>query len=160
MTGSRKLDTVSGLFYILGMPFEEKRAWILGLLAVGTYAGYVTVILGRAESTPLTEVPYASTLLWTVGISIAASIVLHILVAIVSPKDADKKDLRDKEIHRFGEYVGQSFLVAGGVAVLAMAMAELDYFWIANVIYLAFVLSAILGSAAKIVAYRRGFQGW
>jgi hypothetical protein len=41
-----------------------------------------------------------------------------------------------------------------------MAMVELDYFWIANVIYLAFHLSAILGAAAKIVAYRRGFQPW
>jgi hypothetical protein len=46
------------------------------------------------------------------------------------------------------------------VAALLMAMAEWDHFWIANVIYLAFVLSAILGSVAKIVAYRRGFQPW
>ena len=46
------------------------------------------------------------------------------------------------------------------VYVAVMAMAELDYFWIANLIYLAFVLSAILGSVAKIVAYRRGFQPW
>jgi hypothetical protein len=30
----------------------------------------------------------------------------------------------------------------------------------ANVIYLAFHLSAIFGAAAKIVAYRRGFQSW
>ena len=41
-----------------------------------------------------------------------------------------------------------------------MAMAEWDYFWIANVIYLCFVLSAILGSIAKIVAYRQGFPQW
>ncbi len=41
-----------------------------------------------------------------------------------------------------------------------MSMAELNHFWIANVIYLAFVLSTLLGSAAKIAAYRRGFQQW
>lgn len=41
--------------------------------------------------------------------------------------------------------VGQSFVVIGGVAALLMAMAEWEHFWIANVIYLAFVLSAILG---------------
>ena len=46
------------------------------------------------------------------------------------------------------------------IAALGLAMAELDYFWIANVIYLAFVLSSVLGSAAKIVGYRRGFQPW
>ncbi|MFD2762840.1 hypothetical protein [Micromonospora eburnea] len=41
-----------------------------------------------------------------------------------------------------------------------MALADRDQFWIANVIYLGFVLSAVVGSAAKIVAYRRGFQSW
>lgn len=48
----------------------------------------------------------------------------------------------------------------GGVVALLMAMAEVQHFWIANVIYLTFVLSAILGSVAKVVAYRRGFQPW
>ena len=39
-------------------------------------------------------------------------------------------------------------------------MAEVGHFWIANAVYLCFVLSAVLGSVAKIVAYRRGFQPW
>jgi hypothetical protein len=73
---------------------------------------------------------------------------------------AGKKDQRDREIYRFGEYIGQSFVVIGGVTALLMAMAEWDHFWIANVIYLTFVLSAILGSVTKIIAYRRGFQPW
>ncbi|WP_217238479.1 hypothetical protein [Streptomyces sp. AC555_RSS877] len=142
------------------MPFEEKSAWIMAVLAIGTYAGYGAVILGRAGGVPLADVAYVSTMLWAVGASIAASIVLHVLVATFSPKDARKKDQRDKEIIRFGEYIGQSFLVVGGVSALGMSMAELDHFWISNTIYLAFVLSAILGSAARIVAYRRGFQPW
>jgi cell division protein FtsW (lipid II flippase) len=95
-----------------------------------------------------------------IGAAIAASIVLLIVVAMASPKDADKKDQRDREINRFGEHIGQSFVVIGGVAALVMSMAELDHFWIANAIYLAFALSGILGSVAKIVAYRRGFQQW
>ncbi|MEU9012566.1 hypothetical protein AB0D12_22920 [Streptomyces sp. NPDC048479] len=142
------------------MPFEEKSAWVMGVLAVSTYAGYLVVILGRTGDTPLVEVSYVATLLWALGISIAASIVLHMLIAMFSPKDTRKKDQRDREINRFGEHIGQSFVVIGGVAALGMSMAELDYFWIANAVYLAFVLSAILGSTAKIVAYRRGFQSW
>ena len=51
-------------------------------------------------------------------------------------------------------------VTGGAVAALAMSMAELDHFWIANVIYLAFGLSALLGYFAKIAAYRRGFQQW
>jgi hypothetical protein len=142
------------------MSFEEKSAWIMGVVAVGSYSVYLAIVLGLAGSTPLTEVSYVAPLLWTVGSSIAASIALHAVMGISSPRDAGKKDQRDREIYRFGEYMGQSFVVIGGVAALLMAMVELDHFWIANVIYLTFVLSAILGSVAKIVAYRRGFQPW
>ncbi|TAP43491.1 hypothetical protein [Arthrobacter sp. S39] len=142
------------------MSFEEKSAWIMGVVAAGSYGVYLAIVLGLAGTMPLVDVPYVAPLLWTVGASIALSIALHILMGISSPKEAGKKDQRDREIYRFGEYIGQSFLVIGGVAVLLMAMVETDHFWIANVIYLAFFLSAILGSVAKIVAYRRGFQPW
>jgi hypothetical protein len=60
----------------------------------------------------------------------------------------------------FGEYAGRSLVVTGAVEALAMALAEWSYFWIANVLYLAFVLSAVLGSMAKIFAYRQGFHPW
>ncbi|MGW7367891.1 hypothetical protein ACWGI8_31835 [Streptomyces sp. NPDC054841] len=142
------------------MTFEEKRAWIMGVVAVGAYTAYLAIVLGRAENTPLAEVSYVPALLWTVGAGIVVSIALEIVVAIVSPKDANRKDQRDREITRFGEYTGQSFVVIGGIAALGMSMAELNHFWIANAIYLAFVLSAVLGSLAKIAAYRRGFQPW
>jgi hypothetical protein len=46
--------------------------------------------------------------------------------------------------------------VAGAAAGLVMAMARWDYFWIANVIYLGFVLWAVAGSVLKLAAYRRG----
>ncbi len=142
------------------MSFEEKSAWIMGVVATGSYGVYLAIVLGMAGTMPLAEVPYVAPLLWTIGASIVASIALHILLGIISPKEAGKKDQRDREIYRFGEYIGQSFVVIGGVAALLLAMAEVDHFWIANVIYLTFVLSAILGSVAKIVAYRRGFQPW
>lgn len=142
------------------MSFEEKSAWIMGAVAIGSYAVYLAVVLGLAASMPLVEVPYVGPLLWTVGGSIAASIALHVFPGILSPRDAGRKDQRDREIYRFGEYIGQSFVVVGGVAALLLALMEADHFWIANVIYLTFVLSAVLGSVAKLVAYRRGFQPW
>jgi hypothetical protein len=60
----------------------------------------------------------------------------------------------------FEEFIGQSFVVLGGVGALVMSIAEADYFWISNAIYLTFVLSAIVASVAKIVAYRRGLPSW
>ena len=149
---------MSGLFYLDTVTHEEKRAWILGIAAMVSYAVYLVVVLGRAGERPLAEVPYVATLLWTVGASIAATIVASILAAMIS-KDGEK-DQRDREIGRFGEYVGHSFVVIGAVAALLLAMAEAPHFWIANAVYLAFTLSAILGSVARIFAYRRGFQPW
>lgn len=142
------------------MALEERRSWIMALVALGAYAAYLVTVLPRAGGTPLAEVSYASALLWSVGGAIAATIALDIAADIVTPKDAARTDVRDREIHRFGEYVGQSFVVIGGVAALGMALVELDHFWIANAVYLSFVLSALLGSTAKIIAYRWGFQAW
>ena len=140
------------------MAFEEKSAWIMSIASIGSYLAYLIVVLGRAEQVPLAEVSYVATLLWSIGITVAVIIVGHIAIAIANPKEADQRDERDKQIHRFSEYVGQSFVVIGGIAALVLAMLELRHFWIANAVYLAFVLSGLLSSFTKIVAYRKGFQ--
>jgi hypothetical protein len=138
--------------------FEEKRAWVMLLTAVCGYGVYLVLVLGQAGA--VGDAAYIGALLWTIGGGIVVNIVISIGLGIASPRDAGKKDERDREIGRFGEYVGQSFVVIGGVAALVMAMAEAGYFWIANVVYLCFVLSAALSSVAKVIAYRRGFQQW
>ncbi len=142
------------------MSFKEKSTWIMALVTAGAYVAYLTIILGRAEMSLVTEVSYVATLLLTIGAVIVAAIVAHIAVAIVSHRDIEEEDQRDREIDRFGEYFGQWPVAVGSMAALGMAMLELNHFWIANVIYLAFVLSTLIGSAAKIIAYRRGFQQW
>jgi hypothetical protein len=142
------------------MTHAEKRAWINLVVAVFGYAVYVVIIAGRADGRPLSSVPYAGVLLWTVGGAIVAAIGLEIALAIVMPGASRASDVRDREIGRFGERVGQSFVVIGAVAAMLMAMAGWDRFWIANVIYLCFVLSAILGGITKVVAYRGSFPQW
>ena len=78
------------------------------------------------------------------------------MVAIASPKEAES-DERDTNINRRGELIGHYVLDIGVVAVLGLAMARVDHFWIANGIYLSFVLMGLTSSAVKLVAYRRGF---
>lgn len=140
------------------MAFEEKRAWIMLIVSALAYLIYVALIVTRAHAAgaALSSVSYAATLLWTIGGAIATSIAANIVIAFASPEDANKADARDREIGRFGEYIGQSFVVIGGISALILSLLKVDHFWIANAIYLAFVLSALLGSCAKLAAYRQG----
>lgn len=142
------------------MTLEEKRAWITALVTAGGYLTYVVIVLGRAGDGPLVELSYVPALLWTVGAAIAVTIVLSVAAAATTPEDSRRRDERDREIERFGEYVGYSFVAIGGVSALVMAMAEVDHFWIAHAIHLAFALSGLLAAVTKIFAYRRGFQPW
>ena len=141
------------------MAFEEKRAWIRLVVAVLGYAAYVIVIVGRHHDDALATTPYTDALLWTVGLAVAATIVAEIAVNSL-PGASRATDERDREIGRLGDHVGQSFVVIGAVAAMLMGMAGWDRFWIANVVYLCFVLSAILGGVAKVVVYRRGVPQW
>ncbi|WP_084956320.1 hypothetical protein [Thermoactinospora rubra] len=142
------------------MPFEEMRAWIMAVVSAVAHAAYVALILGRAGTTPPAGVPYVPPMLWTVGGAIAAAIVLGIGAAAPTGREAGMKDRRDREINRFGEHAGQSFVALGAAAALVLAMLGAAHFWIANALYLAFVLSAVVGSIAKIFAYRKGFWPW
>lgn len=152
---------MSTLLYMgSAMSFEEKNAWNILIVSTAVYAGYAYVILSQAASMPLSEVPYVWPMLWAIGISVLIMLGVVIVISILAPKEADKRDERDRVISRFGDHVGQSFVVIGANAALIMCMVELDYFWIANVIFLGFFLSAILAAIAKIAFYRFGFHSW
>ena len=140
------------------MSYEEKRTWIYLVASAGAYVVYLAIVLDRATRTPLTQVPYVSVLLWTTVASIVTSIVGGMAVETARPSDSRRKDVRDKEIARFGEHTGRWFVIAGAAAAFGMAIARWDYFWIANVVYLGFVLWAVVGSVVRLVAYRRGLS--
>jgi hypothetical protein len=139
------------------MSYEEKSSWVLGLMAVVSLTVYVAVTLSQGATMPLTETPYVATMLWTIIGSIVVSIAIHIGLGLFS-RDRTK-DQRDREFYNFGERVGNGFLIAGALAALIMAWLEVDWFWIANALYLGFSLSGVLSSVAKLVAYRRGIVG-
>lgn len=140
------------------MSYEERVIYGYAMITFCSYAIYVGLVLSRIDEGALPDVRYIPILLWTAGGAIVASILNCIIVAILSPRECGKKDVRDREIGRFGEYVGQSFLCMGGLAALILSMLEADHFWIANAIYLSFTLSSLLGALVKVYGYRRGFR--
>lgn len=143
------------------MSFEEKHWWTYAAIALVVPAIYFAIVLPRAAGTPVDEIEFQVPLLTAGGagvvLAIIANIVLRIASDIASPEDAARKDQRDRDINRLGEYVGGVVLAVAMVVPFGLAMLEVDHFWIANAMYLAFVLSALAGSAVKLVIYRRGF---
>lgn len=142
------------------MSYEEKGSWVYLVTVTGACAVYIALILSRAGGAPLSDVAYRSPMLWTMGIGILVTMAGRIAVEVVRPSDTHRADVRDKEIGRFGEFVGGSVLAVGMVVPFALTLLAADHFWIANAMYVTFVLATVTGAAARVVAYRRGLQAW
>ena len=140
------------------MGLEERNAWMMLSVGVVGLLVYLALVLAAADGGSLADVNYQPIMLWVIGVSIAVGILGGIVNSIRTniAGEREKPDERDREIARFGTSVGQAFLVIGGVVALVMAMAEWDWFWIANTLFLGFALSGMLEGTAKVVSYRRG----
>lgn len=139
------------------MSSEEKRSWIYAVVGVGVAAVYFGSVLSKVPGADVARIAYVRPMLIAIGAGIGLGIVASIAAAIASPREADRTDERDRQIHRLGEYVGYYVMSIAAVVPLALAMAEVAHFWIANALYLAFVLATLVSSIVKIVLYRRGF---
>ena len=147
------------------MSNEEKGQWVY-LVAIGiAYGAYLVVTFGKLGQTAPADIDFVPTMLGSIGVGIALAIVGRIVVEIGGRISAEMAgddggqdaDVRDRDIGRFGEYVAGTVLGVGMVVPFVLTLAELDYFWIANAMYLAFGVAAVVGAVVKLVAYRRGF---
>jgi hypothetical protein len=136
------------------MSSEEKRAWIYAVVAVGVPAGYFAVVLPGAD---VAAAGYVGPMLVAIAVGIAANIVLNVLAAAARPGEAGRSDERDRGIARLGNSAGFYAMSAAAALPLVLAMAGAAAFWIAQTLYLAFVLAALTSAITRIVAYRRGF---
>ncbi|MGV8911363.1 MAG: hypothetical protein ACOH14_01995 [Rhodoglobus sp.] len=142
------------------MVYEERNKWSALIVTLITMITYVIVVVHAADGGPLTAVEWWPIMAWTIGISIAATIVISVLWGIIAgmfdPDGVGKSDQRDRDISRMGDRVGQSFIVIGGLGVIVLSAFEANTFWIANAMFFGFALSAIVGGVASVIAYRRG----
>lgn len=139
------------------MSSEEKRTWISALVGIVVPVAYLATVLSKVPGADVATIAYVGPMLTSIGVGIVAAIVLAIVAAMASPKEAGRTDERDREINRRGEYVGFYVMSIAAIAPLVLAMARVEQFWIAHALYLAFVLAALTSAVVKIVAYRRGW---
>ena len=143
------------------MSFEEKGTWTVTFIAVVVAVFYFATILVQLPTTAVGEIDYQAPMLTaigaTIGLSIAGSIAIAIVSSILAREDVSKSDVRDRDINRLGEYVGGIVVTFGMLVPFGLALAEAPHFWIANAMYLTFVVSGLSAAVVKIVIYRRGF---
>lgn len=142
------------------MVYEERNIWASLIVSVIGVIVYVVLVLQQAGGGPLTEVDWVPVMLWTIGASIAAAIVVSIVWGMIAgardPDGVGRRDQRDRDIARMSVRVGQAFLVIAGLGVIVLCAFEADWFWIANCMFFGFAASSIIGGIASVVAYRRG----
>jgi hypothetical protein len=136
------------------MSYDEKNSWVFLVTAVLGYSTYWVLLAALGAGA------YVPVLLSTVGGAIVLNILASIVISTANRLEADKRDQRDRDVKAFGDRVGQAFVIIGAVAALVLALFEAPWFWIANAVYLAFVLSAVVGSIARLVGYRKGLPAW
>ncbi len=136
------------------MVYHERAAWS-GLIAAFLTAGVYVWLVRGADA-------WIAPMLWAIGAGIAASILITIIwgiaVGIRDKESATASDLRDRDISRFGGRTESVVLTAAGIAVIVLCAAGAEVFWVANTMFAGFVLAAIVGGVARVIAYRRGLS--
>ncbi len=142
------------------MSFTEKSSWVYAVIAIVFPVAYVAMMASELQPTPVAEIEYQLPLLGAIGAAIVAAILAHIAIAIAAPGDVGKEDERDRRIDHHGEYATGLALAIGMFVPLGLTLLEVEHFWIASAMYLAFAISGFIGTIVKIVAYRRGLPAW
>lgn len=142
------------------MVYEERNIWSSLIVSAIGMTIYTILVLQRAGGGPVEVVDWVPLMLWTIGLSIVAAIVVSIvwgmLAGMRDPDGVGKSDQRDRDISHMSTRVGQAFLVIAGLGVIVECAFELDWFWIANTMFYGFAVSSIVGGIASVIAYRRG----
>ena len=135
------------------MAYREKSAWISVISLVAIYGYYLLVALS--------ERPEGAELIWklagAVVLVIVVQIVLNIVAAIFSPRDARApEDEREKLFMLKGMRNAHIVLALGVVLAIAAALMGHDRYDLANGLFFALVVADLVKATTQIVYYRRG----
>ncbi|WP_421792672.1 hypothetical protein [Hyphobacterium sp.] len=138
------------------MSFREKSTWVLLAVTVIVYGLYFANTIGGALANGVPEVADNVRLFGAVVLMVILSIIAHIVIAILSPKDADTADERDRLIELRGDQYGGFVMAVALFSTLGLALAGASVFWIAHAALAGLVVSELVKSVSKLIDYRRG----
>jgi len=138
------------------MTFPEKSSIAMSAILVLVYGAYFSAVGRWATTDPAAEIAYQPLLIGAVVVLVILAVISHLLLAVVSPKQAAALDERDRLITVRAERIGGFVLAVGVFIGLLAAMIEMHQFFIAQFLLLALVLGQLSDEVAKVFLYRRG----
>jgi hypothetical protein len=139
------------------MTFQEKSVLInVVALVIGAIA-YAALVIPLATGVPVDEVAYQPLMIVAVVLLTVIVVIGHVVVAVARPAEASAgMDEREKLIGWRGQTVGGYVLAVGVFTAICLAMAEVPWFWIANVLAAMWVLAEVVAGLVKLALFRRG----
>ena len=139
------------------MSFRNKSALVTIVALLIASAVYVVSLVSAAGGKPLVDVAYQPYLIGFVIVLVIVSVVGQIAVAVRSPKEATApRDERERLITWRAGSVSAYVLEVGAFLAIALAMAQVDWFWIANTVLALWVLAEIVDGGVQLSLSRRG----
>ena len=140
------------------MAFQAKSAAALVGTLVIVYVPYFAFVgyILATTSEDVANVAYKPLLIVaTVPVAVIAA-VSHIVLALVTPKEANQRDERDRLIDQRADQLGAYILAVGIFAGIVLAMLELASFYVVNALMLFWVAAEVAAQVRRLVLYRRG----
>jgi len=145
------------------MTLTEGSRWAFLVLVIVTCGGYALTVLPQLAERDAADIGWQLPMIWAIGIQIVGTIVLSIVIAIVNGiitrRQPENADVRDKQIERYGDRIARAVTAFGSAVVLVLVMLELDGFWIGNALFAIGAIGAVIGAIASIRAYHGVFRG-
>jgi hypothetical protein len=138
------------------MNFREKSTWVLLAVTIIVYGWYFATTLGGALGAGVPEVLDNVRLFGAIITLVMLTIIAHIVIAILSPSEADQSDERDRLIELRGDQRGGFLMAVALFSTMGLAMAGASVFWIAHAALAGLVVSEIVKAVSKLIDYRRG----
>ncbi len=139
--------------------YGERLAWTYAVVIPAGMLAYLAVVVPRVLSRPVADVAWAGPMLWSIGLTIAASILGSIVLAVVARDHEARPDVRDRQIERSGDRIALLCTSVGAGLVLPLAMLEVDWFWIGTTAFVCGAIGSTCGAIVQIRAHRGTFVG-
>ena len=136
------------------MTFQERSAATIIALLLLAFGAYFVVLTGGVDRRA-DDFAYKPLLILAVIAFTVLMTVSHIVLALLSPKDANTLDERDHSISQRSDQVGAIILGSVVLIVISLTMFEVAHVYIANALLLGVVAAQTASEATKLFLYRR-----